>query len=102
MDTCGGANQAALNISFRVYYHIVHKYELQDSHFEDLPQRLTSEQPTAFLMLQSVLLTDHWKRLDSVQLDRTRSQNRKNSSSSPWMRMDTRQRRWENAENILF
>ncbi|XP_016943735.4 uncharacterized protein [Drosophila suzukii] len=69
MDTCGGANQATLNISFRVYYHIVHKYELQDSHFEDLPQRLTSEQPTAFLMLQSVLLTDHWKRLDSVQLE---------------------------------
>ncbi|XP_016950085.1 uncharacterized protein LOC108024588 [Drosophila biarmipes] len=69
MDTCGGANQAALNISFRVYYHIVHKYELPDSHFEDLPQRLTCDQPTAFLMLQSVLLTDHWKRLDAEQLE---------------------------------
>ncbi|XP_017082979.2 uncharacterized protein LOC108115864 [Drosophila eugracilis] len=68
-DTCGGANQAALNISFRVYYHIVHKYELQDLHFEDLPQRLTCEQPTAFLMLQSVLLTDHWKRLDAAALE---------------------------------
>ncbi|KAH8363268.1 hypothetical protein KR084_007702 [Drosophila pseudotakahashii] len=69
VDTCGGANQAALNISFRVYYHIVHKHSLPDMHFEDLPQRLTSEQPTAFLMLQSVLLTDHWKRLDAVQLE---------------------------------
>ncbi|KAI8046175.1 uncharacterized protein LOC128251912 [Drosophila gunungcola] len=68
-DTCGGANQAALNISFRVYYHIVHKYELQDRHFEDLPQRLSCVQPTAFLMLQSVLLTDHWKRLDASLLE---------------------------------
>nr|NP_651555.1 uncharacterized protein Dmel_CG3368 [Drosophila melanogaster]AAF56695.2 uncharacterized protein Dmel_CG3368 [Drosophila melanogaster] len=68
-DTCSGANQAALNISFRVYYHIVHKYELQDSHFADLFQRLTSEQPTAFLMLQSILLTDHWKRLDAALLE---------------------------------
>ncbi|XP_016987411.2 uncharacterized protein LOC108050299 [Drosophila rhopaloa] len=68
-DTCGGANQAALNISFRVYYHIIHKYELQDFHFEDLPLRLNCEQPTAFLMLQSVLLTDHWKLLDASLLE---------------------------------
>ncbi|KAH8243577.1 hypothetical protein KR032_008623, partial [Drosophila birchii] len=68
-DTCGGANQAALNVSFRVYYHIVHKYELKDTHFGDLPKRLSCEQPSAFLMLQSVLLTDHWKQLDADLLE---------------------------------
>ncbi|KAH8332896.1 hypothetical protein KR074_003483, partial [Drosophila pseudoananassae] len=69
-DTCGGANnQASLNVLFRVYYHVVHKYELQDIHFGDLPQRLTYDQPSAFLMLQSVLLTDHWKQLDPILLE---------------------------------
>ncbi|KAH8383661.1 hypothetical protein KR009_009938 [Drosophila setifemur] len=69
-DTCGGANnQAALNVSFRVYYHIIHKYELQDSYYGDLPEKLTHQQPSAFLMLQSVLLTEHWKRLDSAMLE---------------------------------
>ncbi|EDW24036.1 GL23915 [Drosophila persimilis] len=67
-DTCG-ANQAALNINFRVYYHIVDKYALKDEHFADLPKRLTCEEPIAFLMLQSVLLTDHWKRLDADLLE---------------------------------
>ncbi|KAH8417556.1 hypothetical protein KR222_001822, partial [Zaprionus bogoriensis] len=57
-------NQAALNVTFRVYYHILHKYELPDEHFADLPQRLSCAQPKAFLMLQSVLLTDHWSQLD--------------------------------------
>ncbi|XP_017035486.1 uncharacterized protein [Drosophila kikkawai] len=68
-DTCGGANQAALNVSFRVYYHIVHKYDLEDTHFRDLPERLSCERPSAFLMLQSVLLTDHWKQLDADRLE---------------------------------
>ncbi|XP_020799730.1 uncharacterized protein LOC110177374 [Drosophila serrata] len=68
-DTCGGANQAALNVSFRVYYHIVHKYELKDTHFRDLPKRLSCEQASGFLMLQSVLLTDHWKQLDADLLE---------------------------------
>ncbi|SPP80606.1 Hypothetical predicted protein [Drosophila guanche] len=67
-DTCG-ANQAALNINFRVYYHILDRYTLKDEHFAALPQRLTCEQPIAFLMLQSVLLTDHWKRLDADLLE---------------------------------
>ncbi|XP_022215978.2 uncharacterized protein LOC111069998, partial [Drosophila obscura] len=67
-DTCG-ANQAALNINFRVYYHILDKYALKDEHFADLPQRLTCEEPIAFLMLQSVLLTEHWKRLDADLLE---------------------------------
>ncbi|EDV95042.1 uncharacterized protein LOC6567464 [Drosophila grimshawi] len=61
----GSINQASLNVSFRVYYHIVHKYQLEDEHFADLPQRLCCEQPQAFLMLQAVLLTNHWSRLDA-------------------------------------
>ncbi|KAH8306261.1 hypothetical protein KR018_005388, partial [Drosophila ironensis] len=69
-DTCAGANnQAALNVSFRVYYHIVHKYDLPDIHFGDLPERLTHDKSGTFLMLQSVLLTAHWKRLDAAQLE---------------------------------
>lgn len=62
-------NQAALNVTFRVYYHILHKYELEDEHFKDLPQWLSCEQPKAFLMLQSVLLTDHWSRLDAPLIE---------------------------------
>lgn len=62
-------NQAALNVTFRVYYHIQHKYELEDEHFKDLPQWLSCEQPKAFLMLQSVLLTDHWSRLDAPLIE---------------------------------
>ncbi|XP_030563917.1 uncharacterized protein LOC115764811 [Drosophila novamexicana] len=65
----GSINQAALNVTFRVYYHIVHKYELPDEHFADLPQRLCCEQPQAFLMLQAVLLTDHWSRLDAQLIE---------------------------------
>ncbi|KAM8703938.1 hypothetical protein ACLKA7_008548 [Drosophila subpalustris] len=49
-------NQASLNVTFRVYYHIVHKYELPEKHFVDLPQLLSVEQSKVFLMLQSVLL----------------------------------------------
>lgn len=62
-------NQASLNVTFRVYYHVVHKYELTDDHFVDLPQLLSIEQPKAFLMLQSVLLTDHWSRLDAQLIE---------------------------------
>lgn len=63
-------NQAALNVTFRVYYHIIHKYDLKDEHFKDLPQLLSCEQPKAFLMLQSVLLTDHWTRLDAQLIEK--------------------------------
>ncbi|KAM8703858.1 hypothetical protein ACLKA7_008480 [Drosophila subpalustris] len=62
-------NQASLNVTFRVYYHIVHKYELPDEHFADLPQLLSVEQPKVFLMLQSVLLTNHWSRLDAQLIE---------------------------------
>ncbi|EDW14993.1 uncharacterized protein LOC6573451 [Drosophila mojavensis] len=62
-------NQAALNVSFRVYYHIVHKYELEDEHFANLPERLSYDQPQAFLMLQAVLLTNHWSRLDAQLIE---------------------------------
>ncbi|KAH8310950.1 hypothetical protein KR044_003565, partial [Drosophila immigrans] len=65
----GSINQAALNVAFRVYYHVVHKYELEDEHFKDLPELLTNRQPSAFLMLQSVLLTDHWTRLDAELIE---------------------------------
>ncbi|KAH8388482.1 hypothetical protein KR093_007625, partial [Drosophila rubida] len=63
-------DQAALNVAFRVYYHVVHKYEVDDEHFHNLPQLLTSNHPYAFLMLQSVLLTDHWSRLDAELIEK--------------------------------
>ncbi|XP_060645501.1 uncharacterized protein LOC132784113 [Drosophila nasuta] len=62
-------NQAALNVAFRVYYHVVHKYELEDEHFKDLPELLTGEHPSAFFQLQSVLLTEHWTCLDQELIE---------------------------------
>ncbi|XP_002069494.3 uncharacterized protein LOC6648110 [Drosophila willistoni] len=63
-------NQSTLNMNFRVYYHIVYKYGLEDKHFQDLPDRLNYTETNLFLMLQSILLTEHWSRLDCQLLER--------------------------------
>ncbi|ALC45816.1 CG3368 [Drosophila busckii] len=63
-------DQAALNVNFRVYYHIVQKYEVIDAHFAELSKQLSWQKPEGYQMLQSVLLTNHWKQLNAELIER--------------------------------